>query len=71
MFGSPGECSTIDLFLKDAFGLLSRKFWSTVLQCGARLPIHTLIKLLDRTVHGLKNNTRLTKFCDLMKKKSV
>ena len=32
----------IDRFLKDAFGVLSCTFWSTVLQCGARLPIHTL-----------------------------
>ena len=40
--GSPGECSMIDRFLGDAFGVLSCHFWSTVLQCGARLPIHTL-----------------------------
>ena len=40
--GSPGECSMIDHFLGDAFGVLSFPFWSTVLQCGARLPIHTL-----------------------------
>ena len=32
----------IDRFLGDAFGVLSRPFWSTVLQCGARLQIHTL-----------------------------
>ena len=32
----------IDLFLGDAFGVLSCKFWSTVLQSGARLLIHTL-----------------------------
>ena len=36
------------LFLGDVSGFLSCTFWSTVLQCGARLPIHTLIKLLDR-----------------------
>ena len=41
-WGSPGECSMIDHFLGDAFGVLSSKFWSTVLQSGALLPIHTL-----------------------------
>ena len=39
---SPGECSMIDPFLGDAFGILSCQFWSTVLQSGARLPLHTL-----------------------------
>ena len=39
--GSPVECSMIDRFLVDAFWVLSCSFWSTVLQCGARLPIHT------------------------------
>ena len=29
-------------FLGDAIGVLSCQFWSTVLQSGARLPIHTL-----------------------------
>ena len=38
--GSDGDCSMIDRFLGDTFGLLSCQFWSTVLQCGARLPIH-------------------------------
>ena len=32
----------IDHFLRDASGFFSCPFWSTVLQCGARLPIHTL-----------------------------
>ena len=40
--GSLGECSMIDRFLGDAFGDLSFQFWSTVLQCGTPLPIHTL-----------------------------
>ena len=31
---------------------MSWQFWNTVLQCGVRLPIHTLIKLLDRIVSG-------------------
>ena len=29
-------------FLGDAFGVLSCQFWNTILQCGARLLIHTL-----------------------------
>ena len=32
----------IDYFLGDTFGVLSCQFWSTVLQFGARLPIHAL-----------------------------
>ena len=39
---SPGRCSLIDRFLGDAFGVLSCPFWTTVMQCDARLPIHTL-----------------------------
>ena len=34
--------SMIDCFLEDAFGVLSCRFWSTVLQCGAQLEIYTL-----------------------------
>ena len=41
-WGGPGECSMIDRFLGDAFWVLSCQFWSTVLQCGARVPIHTI-----------------------------
>ena len=37
----PGECSMIDRFLRDAFGVLCSQFWSIVLQCD-RLPIPTL-----------------------------
>ena len=32
----------IDRFLGNAFWILSCQFWSTVLQCDARLPIHTI-----------------------------
>ena len=32
----------IDRFLGDALGILSCQYWSTVLQCGARLQIHAL-----------------------------
>ena len=42
----------IDCLLGDAFGVLSCPFWSTVVQCGARLQIHTLINLLDQVVSG-------------------
>ena len=41
-WGSPFKYSMIDCFLGDAFGVLSSPFWSTVLFCGPRLPIHTL-----------------------------
>ena len=41
-WGSPGECSMIDHFLRDASVVLFCPFWSTVLQCGTWLPIHTL-----------------------------
>ena len=46
--GSPGacsmieSCSMIDRFLGDVFWVLSSQFWSIVLQCSPRLPIHTL-----------------------------
>ena len=39
---SPGKHSLIDCLLGDAFAVLSSPFWSTVMQCGARLHIHTL-----------------------------
>ena len=32
----------IDCSSGDAFGVLSSQFWNTVLECGVRLPIHTL-----------------------------
>ena len=32
-WGSPDECSMVDRFLGDAFGILSCLFWSTVLFC--------------------------------------
>ena len=32
----------IDRFLGDAFGILPCSFWSTAVQCGARLQIHAL-----------------------------
>ena len=45
----------IDHFLGDAFGVLSCQFWSTVLQSGSRLPIHTLnYWILQSVVPGFK-----------------
>ena len=40
--GSPGGYSMLNCSSGDAFGVLSCQFWNTVLQCGVRLPIHTL-----------------------------
>ena len=40
----------IGRFLGDAFGVLSFQFWSTVLQSGARLPIHTLNYWTEQSV---------------------
>ena len=51
-------------FLGDAFGFLSWPFWSTVLQCGARLPI-THLKLLDRAVSGARFLTGVVFECDI------
>ena len=39
-----------DRFLGDAFGVLSCKVWSIVLQSGARLPIHTLNYWTEQSV---------------------
>ena len=69
--GSPGECSMIDRFLGDAFEVLSCQFWSTVLQSGARLPIHTLIKLVDRTVSGPRFLTVGVFECDTAHRRSL
>ena len=54
----------IDRFLGDAFGVLFCQFWSTVLQSGARLLIHTL-KLLDRAVSGARFLTGGVFECDI------
>ena len=69
-WGSDGECSMIDLFLGDAFGVLSCQFWSTVLRSGARLPIHTLIKLLDCAVSGARFLTGGVFGCDIAHRRS-
>ena len=60
----------IDHFLKYAFGVLSCPFWSTVLQCGARLTIHTL-KLLDHVVSGARFLTGVVFESDIAHRRSV
>ena len=55
---------------RDAFGVLSCQFWNTVLQCGVRLPIHTL-KLLDRVVSGARFIAGCMLNCDLSHHQSV
>ena len=60
----------IDCFLRDALGVLSCPFWSIVLRCGARLPIHTL-KLLERVVSGANFLTVVVFECDLAHRRSV
>ena len=53
-----------------SFRDLSCPFWSAILQCGARLPIHHL-KLLDRVVSGARFLTRGVFECDLAHRRSV
>ena len=57
----------IDRFLGDAFGVLSFPFWSTVVQCGALLPIHTA----DRVVNGARFLTVGVFECDIAHCRSV
>ena len=60
----------IDCSSGDAFGVLSCQFWYTVLQCGVRLPIHTL-KILDRVVSGACFLAFGVLNCDLSHRRSV
>ena len=48
----------------DAFGVLSCQFWNTVLQCGVRLPIHTLVSGACFLAGGVLN-------CNLSRRRSV
>ena len=64
-------CPMIDRILGDAFGVLSCQFWSIVLQSSARLLIHTLIKLLDRTVSDARFLTGGMFECDISHRRSV
>ena len=59
----------IDRFLGDVFGFFSCQFWSTVLQFGARLPIHTLnYWTVQSVVHGLTGGVFE---CDIVHRRSV
>ena len=70
-FASPGECSTIDRFLGDAFGVLSCTFWSIVLQSGAWLQIHTLNYWTEQSVHGARFLTEGVFEFDISHRRSV
>ena len=61
----------IDRFLGDAFGVLTCQFWSIVLQSGARLPIYTMHKLLDRAVSVARFQTGGVLECDIAHRRSV
>ena len=54
----------------DDFVVLSCQFWNTVLQCGVRLPIHTL-NYLDRVVSGACFIAGSVLNCDLSHRRSV
>ena len=64
--GSSSKCSMIDCFLGNAFGVMSCQFWSTVLQCGARL-----YQLLDRVVSSAHFLSGGVFQCDLTHRRSV
>ena len=69
----------IDRFLGDAFGVLSCQFWSTVLESGARPPIHTLNYCIGVPIHTLNYRaTNGARFltggvfeCDIAHRRSV
>ena len=66
----------IDRSLGDAFGVWSCPVWSTVLQCGARLPIRETywtvhLNLLDRVVSGTCCLTGGLFECDIAHRRSV
>ena len=54
----------------DALGVLSCRFWNTVLQCGVRLPIHTL-NYWDSVVSGACFLAGGVLNCDLSHRRSV
>ena len=64
-------------FLRDATWVLSCPFWSTVLQCGTRMPIHTLIHAdtdltpPHRAVSGARFLTGGVFECDIAHRRSV
>ena len=68
----------IDRFLRDAFGVSSGPFWSTVLQCGARLPIHTINHWTKKRSSGCFISASDARFltrgvieCDITHRRSV
>ena len=64
IWGSPGEYSMIDCFMGNNFEVLSCPFWSTVLQCGAQLQIHT-VYYMDLVVIGARFLTGAVFECDI------
>ena len=65
-WGSPDEYLMIVCFLRDTFGVFSCPFWSTVLQCGARLPIH-----IDCVVGGASFLTMGLEECNIAHRLSI
>ena len=61
----------IDCFLGGAFGVWLCPFWSTVQQCGARLPIHTLNYWTMQVVSGASFLTGNVFECNLTCRQSV
>ena len=61
----------IDCFLGDTFGVLSYPYWSTALQCGARLQIDSHLKLLDFVLGGTSFLTGCVFRCDSAHRRSV
>ena len=57
----------IDCFMGDSCGVLSCPFWITVLQCGARLPIHTLTTERCSQRRQFFNRRSVAVFCMLCK----
>ena len=61
----------IGRFLGDAFGVLSYPFWSTVLQCGARLQIPTLTYWTVLTTVAVRFLTGSAFHCNIAHRRSV
>ena len=61
----------IDRFLGEAFGVLSCQFYSIVLQCDARLPIHTLNYYTVQSVVPASELGVCVFECDIAHRRSV
>ena len=57
----------IDRFLGDAFWVFSCQFWSTVQQCGARLPIHTFFLTASLSECEVSHRRSVAVFCVMYK----